>query len=412
MDTSHYRRYKGYDYSRGASFLITVSTEPRREVFGHVQDGAMHLSQLGKVALESIRLIPELNEGITLYGHVVMPDHVHFRLYLAPGLADPLKALGYAVRGFKSHVAAVANSARSLIAQQDGAVAVAKPATSSHNAQQDGAVAVAKPATSSHNAQQDGAVAVAKPATSSHNAQQDGAVAHASAGETPTLPGALALPLATAPSCREMSTSRGFWQRGYHDHILTSRAFIEAVERYIAMNPLKWELQKNGPRHLRIIEPLESPRIAQGEYWRGVGNVALLNPDAPLASVRISRKCDAADINAALRRLSTALDKGYTLISGFISKGEQALRDMVLARRDARFIVALPEPMQYGYKPDSRYLRPIAEGRCLVMAHGMEGIDFGRAACLDLNDRIAAMARAGEGCAFRAPLRGAWHGRP
>ena len=376
MDTSHYRRYKGYDYSRGASFLITVSTEPRREVFGHVQDGAMHLSQLGKVALESIRLIPELNEGITLYGHVVMPDHVHFRLYLAPGLADPLKALGYAVRGFKSHVAAVANSARSLIAQQDGAVAVAKPATSSHNA------------------------------------QQDGAVAHASAGETPTLPGALALPLATAPSCREMSTSRGFWQRGYHDHILTSRAFIEAVERYIAMNPLKWELQKNGPRHLRIIEPLESPRIAQGEYWRGVGNVALLNPDAPLASVRISRKCDAADINAALRRLSTALDKGYTLISGFISKGEQALRDMVLARRDARFIVALPEPMQYGYKPDSRYLRPIAEGRCLVMAHGMEGIDFGRAACLDLNDRIAAMARAGEGCAFRAPLRGAWHGRP
>ena len=373
MDTSHYRRYKGYDYSRGASFLITVSTEPRREVFGHVQDGAMHLSPLGKVALESIRLIPELNEGITLYGHVVMPDHVHFRLYLAPGLADPLKALGYAVRGFKSHVAA---SARSLIAQQDGAVAVAKPATSSHNA------------------------------------QQDGAVAHASAGETPTLPGALALPLATAPSCREMSTSRGFWQRGYHEHILTSRAFIEAVERYIAMNPLKWELQKNGPRHLRIIEPLESPRIAQGEYWRAIGNVALLNPDAPLASVRISRKCDAADINAALRRLSTALDKGYTLISGFISKGEQALRDMVLARPDARFIVALPEPMQYGYKPDSRYLRPIAEGRCLVMAHGMECIDFGRAACLDLNDRIAAMAQAGEGCAFRAPLRGAWHGRP
>ena len=385
MDTSHYRRYKGYDYSRGASFLITVSTEPRREVFGHVHDGAMHLSPLGKVALESIRLIPELNEGITLYGHVVMPDHVHFRLYLAPGLADPLKALGYAVRGLKSHVAA---SARSLIAQQDGAVAVSKLP---HDARRDAAPP-------------DGAVAIAK---LPHDARRDAAPPDG-AHVWPSLP--------TALSCCEITNlavkGGGLWQRGYHDHILTSRAFIEAVERYIAMNPLKWELQKNGPRHLRIIEPLESPRIAQGEYWRAIGNVALLNPDAPLASVRISRKCDAADINAALRRLSTALDKGYTLISGFISKGEQALRDMVLARPDARFIVALPEPMQYGYKPDSRYLRPIAEGHCLVMAHGMECIDFGRAACLDLNDRIAAMAQAGEGCAFRAPLRGAWHGRP
>jgi hypothetical protein len=189
------------------------------------------------------------------------------------------------------------------------------------------------------------------------------------------------------------------WQRGYHDHVLTSRAFIEAVERYIAMNPLKWEMQRNGERLLRVREPLVSARLAPGEYWRGIGDPDLLDPARPLASVRISRACGVVEISAAVKRLDAALDKGYTLVSGFISPGERALRDIVLARKDARFIVALPDIMPYGYKPDSRYIEPIREGRCLVMAHGMEGVDFGRGACLDLNARIAAMAKTGNGCA-------------
>ena len=29
MDKSHYRRFQGYDYTRGASLFITISTEPR-----------------------------------------------------------------------------------------------------------------------------------------------------------------------------------------------------------------------------------------------------------------------------------------------------------------------------------------------------------------------------------------------
>ena len=34
----HYRRYVGYDYSRGAVLFITISTEPRQRVFGDVVD--------------------------------------------------------------------------------------------------------------------------------------------------------------------------------------------------------------------------------------------------------------------------------------------------------------------------------------------------------------------------------------
>lgn len=39
-----------------------------------------------------------------------------------------------------------------------------------------------------------------------------------------------------------------------------------------------------------------------------------------------------------VRRMERAVDKGYVVISGFISKGERAVRDMLCRRDDARFI--------------------------------------------------------------------------
>jgi hypothetical protein len=189
------------------------------------------------------------------------------------------------------------------------------------------------------------------------------------------------------------------WQAGYHDHICVSRAFIEAVQRYMAGNPLKWEMQHNQPAFLRIREPLLSPRLDPGAYWRGVGNVSLLDAGRKIVSVRVSRRCGAAERAEALRRLSAAIDKGYALLSGFTSPGEHEVRDMALARPDAQLIVALPSRLTYGYKPDSRFLKPLFEGRCLIIAQGIEEVDFGRGACLDLNAEIAAIAKAGEGYA-------------
>ena len=79
----------------------------RRLLFGKVEDGAMVLSPLGERVLESLEAIPAYNPGIALYGHVVMPDHVHLRCYLASGLAEPLRVLGHAIRRFKNHTTKV-----------------------------------------------------------------------------------------------------------------------------------------------------------------------------------------------------------------------------------------------------------------------------------------------------------------
>lgn len=68
-----------------------------------------------------------------------------------------------------------------------------------------------------------------------------------------------------------------------------SRRFIAATERYIAYNPLKWALM-HGSSSLRIHEPLFSPRLDPAEYWKGVGNPALLSADSKLVSLRVSRE--------------------------------------------------------------------------------------------------------------------------
>ena len=102
-----YRRLVGWDYSKGASFFITISTEPRRSLFGRVENRDMVLSPLGERVFESLEAIPAYNPGIALYGHVVMPDHVHLRCHLASGLAGPLQTIGHAIRRFKNHTTKV-----------------------------------------------------------------------------------------------------------------------------------------------------------------------------------------------------------------------------------------------------------------------------------------------------------------
>ena len=379
MDTSHYRRFHDYDYSRGASLFITISTEPRRPCFGAVVNAQLVHSPLGKAVCEALESFPIIHPGFTLHGYVVMPDHVHFNVRIEPGMADPLKRLGLAIRGFKRYTAALALTLEQGVDPQPRDEVIAR-----QDAAERGCARQDAPDP------RDGAIA-RQDAAERGWARQDAAERGWARQDAPSC-------CAMAHRADQLSAAQ-LWQAGYHDHICVSRAFIEAVQRYMAGNPLKWEMQHNQPAFLRIREPLLSPRLDPGAYWRGVGNVSLLDAGRKIVSVRVSRRCGAAERGEALRRLSIALDKGYALLSGFTSPGEHEVRDMALARPDAQLIVALPSRLAYGYKPDSRFLKPIFEGRCLIIAQGIEEVDFGRSACLDLNAEIAAIAKAGEGYA-------------
>ena len=103
-----YRRFKGLDYTKGASLFITIATEPRRPLFGEIKGGRVVLTPLGEKVAEALEAMPRLNPGLGLFGWVVMPDHVHFNCALVAGLEEPLKVLGWAIRRFKNYTTALA----------------------------------------------------------------------------------------------------------------------------------------------------------------------------------------------------------------------------------------------------------------------------------------------------------------
>lgn len=339
-----YRRFKGWDYAKGASLFITIATEPRRVAFGSVNNGRVSLSPLGKTVAESLAALPRLNPGIRLYGSVVMPDHVHFNCCLSPGLDEPLKVLGNAIRRFKNYTTASAK--RSLAVRADQG-----PERCS-------------------------------------GASPDGRGLPSASPDGRTVFG--------------QSTQYHLWQQGYHDYLLVSRQMIDSTERYIAYNPQKWELMYGVADALRIKEPILSPRLDIGDYWKGVGNIALLGAGEKMVSLRVSRDVSSPEaISKVVARMENAVAKGYIIISGFISRGERAVRDMLCRRQDARFVRVLPSCLPNArFRPESIYVTPFAEKRYLEIARGNDEVEFGRGACLDLNAEIVEIATAGEGLAI------------
>lgn len=366
-----YRRTHSWDYARGASLFITISTAPRRNIFGRISGNEVHLSQLGKHVADALDAMPRLNDGLRLYGRVVMPDHIHFNVYLRPGLNEPLKVLGNAIRRFKNHTTKLAKillADRSILAEYSSAISTTTPNSS--------AIALA-PSTSS-----EGRATRPRPPSC-----DDGRAAQ------PRPQG--------SDDGRYMIGQNGqLWQQGYHDRLCLTRTFIDATERYIRYNPLKWALMHGIDHALHIHEPLDSPRLADGDYWKGVGNTALLGTGEKIVALRISRRCSSSQIAATVRRMEAAVDKGYIILSGFISPGEKAVRDMLCARADARFIRILPSCIPNArFKPESRYVPAFAAGRYLEIGRGNDEVAFGREACLDYNAEIIEIATAGEGVA-------------
>ena len=340
-----YRRSPDWDYSRGASLFVTIATEPRRPLFGRVAGGRVLLSPLGEAVDAALAEMPRLNPGLRLFGRVVMPDHVHFNVALAAGLDAPLKVFGNAIRRFKNHTTKQAK----LLAERSLAE-------------------------------------------------------HGLAERSSAINALLPLHSVDGRTMFDLTADafgQRLWQQGCHDRLCLRREFIDATERYILYNPMKWELMYGADRALAIHEPLDSPRLDAGEYWKGVGNVALLGAGEKVVAVRISRRCGPARVAEALRRLDRAVDQGYVVLSGFVSPGEKALRDRLCQRPDARFVRILPSAIPNArFRPESRYVPAFADGRYLEIARGNDEVAFGRAACLDYNAEIVEIASAGEGLAL------------
>ena len=101
---------------------------------------------------------------------------------------------------------------------------------------------------------------------------------------------------------------------------------IDAVDRYIDYNPLKYELRYGNKAALKLHEPLESFRLTGSEFWCGIGAVKLLNEAREMIALRVSRRTSDVRIAEAVRRIKARAGE-FTIISGFISPGERMIFD-------------------------------------------------------------------------------------
>ncbi|WP_157621238.1 transposase [Salisaeta longa] len=90
------RRLAGWDYTRAAAYFVTLCTDHRVYLFGEVQDGRMALSAYGQIAAAGWYRSEGLRDEVHLDAFVVMPNHVHGIVVIAPPAADaPTDPHGY-----------------------------------------------------------------------------------------------------------------------------------------------------------------------------------------------------------------------------------------------------------------------------------------------------------------------------
>jgi hypothetical protein len=95
------KRLYWHDYKRTGFYMVTLSTAPRRPLFGTCRDNQTDLSPEGLAVCRHWRLISERDDRIETSMLIVMPDHLHGILFVKKPLEQ---SIGAYIRGFKSGV--------------------------------------------------------------------------------------------------------------------------------------------------------------------------------------------------------------------------------------------------------------------------------------------------------------------
>jgi REP element-mobilizing transposase RayT len=78
------RRLGTRDYSASGLYFVTICANYMRDTFGRIVDSRVGLTSLGQIAHESWIAIPEHFAAVNLHAFVVMPNHMHGLIELAP----------------------------------------------------------------------------------------------------------------------------------------------------------------------------------------------------------------------------------------------------------------------------------------------------------------------------------------
>ena len=107
-------RLKDYDYSSQGSYFVTLVTQDRVHLFGHIENGKMNLNSVGKIVAEEWKNTIQIRPNITLGEFIIMPDHIHMIVTISSQIKNndgqewthanpqgPSHTIGAIIRGFK-----------------------------------------------------------------------------------------------------------------------------------------------------------------------------------------------------------------------------------------------------------------------------------------------------------------------
>lgn len=90
-------RLEDFNYSLEGNYFITIVTQDRMNLFGEIADGEMKVNSGGKTIAKALADLPKRFTGAIISHYVIMPNHIHFILYLPGNIR-----LSDVIRVFKS----------------------------------------------------------------------------------------------------------------------------------------------------------------------------------------------------------------------------------------------------------------------------------------------------------------------
>jgi len=82
-------RMAGKNYNWNGAYFLTVCTKERYHFFGKVKNGKMILSDIGKIAAETLLRTEAVYPSVILDSFIVMPNHVHLLVFLLSEQYNP-----------------------------------------------------------------------------------------------------------------------------------------------------------------------------------------------------------------------------------------------------------------------------------------------------------------------------------
>ena len=351
------RRMNEHDYTERCIYMITLAVEGREPVLGTLTGIAdapkescdyphIVLSPTGLCVDKALGQISSFYPQVKLIGRQIMPDHLHFILFVTERIPVPL---GTIVTGFKA-------GCRKAIREMGAAVVPA-------------AIPAAIPAAEQQGTQPKGTQPKGTPVEWSAVLQQtplqQASTRHAPHPEAPSRlqqPGIL-------------------WEHGYHDRVLYGKNQLEAMLNYIHDNPRRLIVKRSRSAYFRS----STVRI-DGVLLYAYGNMEILK--APLLlPVKCSRSITESQLQEQCNTLLSHKSEGAVLVSPFISRGERTIETAAI-ECGMPIIKLMENGFAPFFKPWGSYFDLCAAGKLLLLSpyeYRTERVVLSRVVCQELN---------------------------